>query len=257
MFSAIKRLGRKTRSNSALHAEAKVSIDVSNKENVRPSNSASRTPAVPRQLDDSIDLLLKSPEFVNKQYEELILSKNPDHDIREQMFIIATHEKASKSVRQRLEKTRSESATYKANARQLKKDCDRLQASLKEAVEFAQAQSQRHAHHQSPRPIDMAVVGRTSIRYNLASGGDNVVMDVVAQKDHEAVIRAAEDAAKRHEKELRGMALQMQWMQARWEREAKLRGDAAFAKRFLELKISLAEAWYVTPFSLASVDNVY
>ncbi|ORY60907.1 uncharacterized protein BCR38DRAFT_397695 [Pseudomassariella vexata] len=34
----------------------------------------------------------------------------------------------------------------------------------------------------------------------------------------------------------------MQWMQARWEREAKLRNDAAFAKRFLELQLSLAEA---------------
>ncbi|KAI0411645.1 Pericentrin-AKAP-450 domain of centrosomal targeting protein-domain-containing protein [Xylaria grammica] len=33
----------------------------------------------------------------------------------------------------------------------------------------------------------------------------DVVMDVVDQKDHEAVIRAADSAQRRHEKEIRGM----------------------------------------------------
>ncbi|KAI0880944.1 Pericentrin-AKAP-450 domain of centrosomal targeting protein-domain-containing protein [Annulohypoxylon maeteangense] len=67
-------------------------------------------------------------------------------------------------------------------------------------------------------------------------------MDVVDQRDHEAVIRAADTAEKRHTKEIRGMALQMQWMQARWEREASLRNDAAFAKKFLSLQLEIADA---------------
>ncbi|KAI5859907.1 Pericentrin-AKAP-450 domain of centrosomal targeting protein-domain-containing protein [Durotheca rogersii] len=67
-------------------------------------------------------------------------------------------------------------------------------------------------------------------------------MDVVDQRDHEAVIRAADTAERRHVKEIRGMALQMQWMQARWEREAKLRNDAAFAKKFVALQLEVAEA---------------
>ncbi|RDA85576.1 hypothetical protein CP532_5382 [Ophiocordyceps camponoti-leonardi (nom. inval.)] len=43
-------------------------------------------------------------------------------------------------------------------------------------------------------------------------------------------------------KERRGMVMQMEWMQARWEREAKLRTDAAFAKTFVQLELAVAEA---------------
>lgn len=49
----------------------------------------------------------------------------------------------------------------------------------------------------------------------------------------------------RHEREIRGLLMQMEWMQGRWEREAGLRADAAYAKRFLQLQLEVAEAWYV------------
>ncbi|EHK43710.1 hypothetical protein TRIATDRAFT_35684 [Trichoderma atroviride IMI 206040] len=38
------------------------------------------------------------------------------------------------------------------------------------------------------------------------------------------------------------MMLQMEWMQARWEREASLRSDAAYAKKFLQLQLNIADA---------------
>ncbi|OAA73650.1 Spindle associated [Cordyceps fumosorosea ARSEF 2679] len=62
------------------------------------------------------------------------------------------------------------------------------------------------------------------------------------ETEHEMVVRAAAVAAERHRKELRGLTTQMTWMQARWEREAKLRTDAAFAKRFLQLQLDIATA---------------
>lgn len=46
------------------------------------------------------------------------------------------------------------------------------------------------------------------------------------------------------------MMLQMEWMQARWEREASLRSDAAYAKKFLQLQLNIADAWYVYTFPL-------
>ncbi|KJZ72407.1 hypothetical protein HIM_08210 [Hirsutella minnesotensis 3608] len=58
----------------------------------------------------------------------------------------------------------------------------------------------------------------------------------------ETVVRAAQGAEERHAKEVRGMVMQMEWMQARWEREASLRTDAAFAKRFLQLQLDVANA---------------
>merc|ERR1712169_148067 len=56
------------------------------------------------------------------------------------------------------------------------------------------------------------------------------------------LVRAAESAEDRHQKELRGLVMQMEWMQARWEREASLRCDAAYAKRFIQLQLDIANA---------------
>jgi hypothetical protein len=39
--------------------------------------------------------------------------------------------------------------------------------------------------------------------------------------------------------------MQMEWMKACWDREAKLRSDAAFAKRYLQLEVKIRDAWYV------------
>jgi chromosome segregation ATPase len=171
-----------------------------------------------------------------------------EHDIRQQAAAIKSYESAQAHLRQKLDKARSERATYRTSARKLQDDCERLKAGAQEAIAWIESHnnSQPKAGSLSGPTLaaysaakEMAAQGRTSIR------SANLVLDVVAQEDHEAVIRAADEATRRHEKELRGLALQMSWMQARWEREAKLRSDAAFAKRFLELRLGVAEAWYV------------
>lgn len=46
-----------------------------------------------------------------------------------------------------------------------------------------------------------------------------------------------------HAKELRGLAMQIEWLKARVRREEGLRADAAFAKRYMSAQIELFSAW--------------
>ncbi|KAF2971959.1 hypothetical protein GQX73_g1518 [Xylaria multiplex] len=139
-----------------------------------------------------------------------------------------------KELRQKLDRARSERATYQASAEKLQVDCERLKKGAQEALAWIQAKNAEKQSSVAPGPIKKAAMA--TFRY-----GD-VVMDVVDQKDHEAVIRAADSAQRRHEKEIRGMVLQIEWMQARWERESKLRNDGAFAKKYLQLRLDIADA---------------
>ncbi|KAI0104232.1 hypothetical protein GGR51DRAFT_549499 [Nemania sp. FL0031] len=140
-----------------------------------------------------------------------------------------------KELRQKLDRARSERAQFQASAVKLEVDCERLKKGAQDALAWIQAKNAEQPTLIIPNgPIKKATT--TTFRY-----GD-IVRDVVDQKDHEAVIRAANSAQRRHEKEIRGMALQMEWMQARWERESKLRNDSAFAKKFLQLRLDIADA---------------
>ncbi|TQV98270.1 hypothetical protein V2A60_007975 [Cordyceps javanica] len=65
---------------------------------------------------------------------------------------------------------------------------------------------------------------------------------VEAETALETVVRASDAAADRHRKELRGLVMQMDWMQARWEREAAMRTDAAYAKKFIQLQLDISTA---------------
>ncbi|KAK7976431.1 hypothetical protein PG989_014894 [Apiospora arundinis] len=184
-----------------------------------------------------------------------------EHDVLQQASMIKSHKSTQDKLRQKLNMARSEASTHRQSARKLRVDCDRLQKAIKETASWisanpdkvaaaaAQAPSSNNKQEQERRQStnsqesaayasakDVARAGRASIRF------EDGVLNVVDQRDHEAVIRAADEAARRHEKEIRGLALQMQFMHARWERESRLRTDAAFAKKYLELRLSLAEA---------------
>ncbi|KAI0467306.1 hypothetical protein F4859DRAFT_274454 [Xylaria cf. heliscus] len=139
-----------------------------------------------------------------------------------------------KELRQKLDRARRERAEYQASAKELQFDCDRLKKDAQETLAWIQARNAEKPSFVAPRPIKQAAMA--TFRY-----GD-VVMDVVDQKDHEAVIRAADSAQRRHKKEIRGMELQILWMQARWERESKLRNNGASAKKYLQLQLEIADA---------------
>jgi chromosome segregation ATPase len=63
---------------------------------------------------------------------------------------------------------------------------------------------------------------------------------------NETLIREGEEKEKIHVKELRGLAMQIEWLRARCRREESLRADAAYAKRFMMLQIDLFGAWSVS-----------
>ncbi|KAM0322429.1 hypothetical protein ACHAQA_009496 [Verticillium albo-atrum] len=128
-----------------------------------------------------------------------------EHDVLQQQDAIDALSAAEASLRRKLERTRSERAAYRLTAEKLQKDIR----------DFKAAEDQRQV-----APY---------------AGHDHLNDSAI-----ETVIRAAEGAEERHTKELRGMALQMEWMQARWEREVSMRADAAYAKKFLQLELEIA-----------------
>ena len=98
--------------------------------------------------NSALDSIFMSKEFIVSQSRNDLVQNNMDsderrdlhdmlqetraevkaleHDVRQQVSVIASYEKAQKSIRLKLDKTRTESATHKTIARHLKRDCERL-----------------------------------------------------------------------------------------------------------------------------------
>ena len=72
-------------------------------------------------------------------------------------------------------------------------------------------------------------------------------MSISSLRDDEKAIlqQEIERKEKVHTKEIRGLAMQIEWLRARVKREEGLRSDAAWAKRFMLLQVELFGAWYV------------
>ncbi|KAM0427210.1 hypothetical protein ACHAPT_007638 [Fusarium lateritium] len=170
-----------------------------------------RNAAAAQQTDS---LLNKQDRQVRKIKAEM---ENLEHDVRQQQELIDNLVASEGSLRRKLERARSERAAFRMSAEKLQKDLERIKATAVAAK--AEASERR-------RSIDQ----KTQETIN---GADQAL---------ETVIRAAESAEERHKKELRGAVMQMEWMQARFKREKSLRADAAFAKKFLQLQLDIANA---------------
>lgn len=143
--------------------------------------------------------------------------ENLEHDVRQQQELIDGLSASEASLRRKLERARSERAAFRMSAEKLHKDLERARASSAVAKEMGERMT-------SPERDALAAI----------DGADQAL---------ETVVRAAENAEERHKKELKGMVMQMEWMQARWQREASLRADAAFAKKFVQLQLDISNAW--------------
>ncbi|QGI80714.1 unnamed protein product [Fusarium fujikuroi] len=144
--------------------------------------------------------------------------ENLEHDVLQQQELIESLAASEASLRRKLERARSERAAFRMSAEKLQKDFERIKAT---AVAARNGASDRRS------AVDRKALDTT------IEGADQAL---------ETVIRAAESADERHRKELRGMVIQMEWMQARFQREASLRADAAYAKKFLQLQLDVANA---------------
>ncbi|KAM0551989.1 hypothetical protein ACHAPJ_008097 [Fusarium lateritium] len=144
--------------------------------------------------------------------------ENLEHDVRQQQELIDGLVASEASLRRKLERARSERAAFRMSAEKLQKDLERIKAT---AV-AARAETSDRRSSVDRKALDTTIEG--------------------ADQALETVIRAAESADERHKKELRGMVMQMEWMQARFQREASLRADAAYAKKFIQLQLDVANA---------------
>ncbi|PHH75870.1 hypothetical protein CDD80_2006 [Ophiocordyceps camponoti-rufipedis] len=133
----------------------------------------------------------------------------------------------------------------RATAAQHQQDLDHNRLQQHRLAEDAQLQEsivQRLVEHEAVlrRKLERARSERAAYRLS----AEKLQRDVRLLRDSPASSPApdGDDAHVVANKERRGLVLQMQWMQARWEREAVLRSDAAFAKTFLQLELNVAQA---------------
>ncbi|TPX12783.1 uncharacterized protein E0L32_000960 [Thyridium curvatum] len=137
-----------------------------------------------------------------------------EREVREVRDALAEVTRAEEALRKKLDRARSERAMYRADAERLERQVKSLQV---EQAEEAAALAAADVSDVTPTTGAAAV-------------------------DADALVRASEQQQQRHRRELRAMCMQAEWLQARWEREHKLRSDAAFAKRYLLLELSVRDA---------------
>ncbi|KAK4068433.1 uncharacterized protein Triagg1_7372 [Trichoderma aggressivum f. europaeum] len=155
------------------------------------------------------DAATASRTETNKQSQQLRVSQaeleSLEHDVLQQEKLIENLVASEAALRLKLERTRSERAAYRVSAEKLQKD---LQLLKKEAQEV-----QRQRHHR---------------------GSADEVLNTI--------VRAAENTEAQHRQKSSDMMLQMEFMHARWEREAALRKDVSYAKKFVQLQLDVAMA---------------
>lgn len=135
-----------------------------------------------------------------------------ERKLREQTAALEAAAASETSLRRKLDRARNERAAFKASAEKLGRDLRALRA----AGVVADADHDRPLVHQTH------------------SGADT-----------DAIVRAAEAADQRHARQVRGLDMQVECFKNLWHREQRLREDAAYAKRFLQLQLEVAHAWYV------------
>ncbi|OAA49561.1 Spindle associated [Metarhizium rileyi] len=211
---------------SELEDQKVVLEDVLEEANQEAEEAAAQNDKAMRRMKHKLDkaerernAAVASQSETNKQGKHLRKSQaeieNLEHDVRQQQELIDGLAATEVSLRRKLERARSERAAFRMSAEKLQRDIQLLQVT------------------NSPRP-GQSDGGAISKRHDEAAGSDDHAV--------ETLVRAAEGAEERHRKELKGMVMQMEWMQARWEREASLRSDAAYAKTFVQLQLAVANA---------------
>lgn len=150
-----------------------------------------------------------------------------EHELREHKTALDEALRTEAAARAKLERARGERASYRAEAERLQREVDNL---------VERASKTKAALHYGTND---APANTREIVLAAAAGRRGGVADT------DALVRAAEEQSIRHRKELRGLSMQIDWMQARWEREARLRGGAVLGKQLVSQDLEMRIAWYV------------
>ena len=199
-------------------------------------------------LSDMSMSLEERRDLHNMLKESQLAADKLDREVREQREALEEMMAIEVALRKKLERARSERAAYRASAEKLHRDVKTLTYEKERAVRDAEIVVNEAVEEiAKAKGHDPKALLYTRSKAKTADGTGTF------DADTEAIIRAAEAAERRHEKEIRGLVMQMEWMKACWDREARLRKDAAFAKRYLTLEVQIRDAWYVDlPFPFPS-----
>ncbi|CAK7273060.1 hypothetical protein SEPCBS119000_005450 [Sporothrix epigloea] len=150
-----------------------------------------------------------------------------EQDLRDHRSALDEAVRTEEALRIKLERARSERSAYRADAERLQREVSDMQQTV------SQTKAALHYGTVSDPPTNtrelVLAAAASSNRHN-------------GEADTDALVRASEEQSIRHRKELRGLNMQVDWMQARWEREARLRSGAVLGKQFaaqdLEMRIA-------------------
>ncbi|KAK7745987.1 hypothetical protein SLS53_002708 [Cytospora paraplurivora] len=200
-----------------------------------------------------------------------------EREVREHKEALDELVAIEKALRVKLDRARSERAQYRSDVEQLQREMKHIKRSKNEAEKMAEAartaasvararvtvasissaplpsrKGKEREVGEHPRVIELED-GEDDDNAELGLANDENAARVIHFRDDndtqvhtDAIVRAAEAAEHRHTKQMRGMCMQMEWMQARWERELRMRDDAAFAKKYLLLELDVRDTWYVS-----------
>ncbi|KAK1774300.1 hypothetical protein QBC45DRAFT_397165 [Copromyces sp. CBS 386.78] len=185
-------------------------------------------------LSDISMSLEERRDLHNMLKESQLAADKLDREVREQREALEEMMAIEVALRKKLERARSERAAYRASAEKLHRDVKTLTCEKEKAF--------REAEMVVNEAVEEIAKAKGHGPQALVYTPKAKVADGRFDTDTEAIIRAAEAAERRHEKEIRGLVMQMEWMKACWDREARLRKDAAFAKRYLTLEVQIRDA---------------
>ncbi|KUI59434.1 Myosin-9 [Cytospora mali] len=195
-----------------------------------------------------------------------------EREVREHKEALDELVAIEKALRVKLDRARSERAQYRSDVEQLQRDMKHLKKSKSEAEKLAEAaktaasvararvtvsamssaplpsrKGKEKEGSEHPRVVELDDGDDDDMAEAEPLDDENAARVIHFRDDNDtqvhtdAIVRAAEAAEHRHTKQMRGMCMQMEWMQARWERELRMRDDAAFAKRYLLLELDVRD----------------
>lgn len=168
--------------------------------------------------------------------------------VQERNNKIAAITSTETQLRATLKRVREERTQYRANGASLQTHVETLEQKYKHAKDTyrskaSELQSQIEALEQN---YHQAKEDWAAERKSLTKGVRFANMSLSVNDDDVASLKAVmEEKEKKHIKELRGMAMQLQWLRARCHREEEFRHALAYGKTYQSLQIALFEAWYV------------
>ncbi len=148
--------------------------------------------------------------------------------VQERDNTIATISAAEAQLRFQLNRVRSERTSWRNKATSSHEQLEHFQRKYRKAKEdIARAKEDWEAEKKTlTRRVRFP---NMSISYN--------------EEQLEVLKQDQDERNSRHEKEMRGMSMQLEWLKAKCKREEGFRDAAAYAKKYMALQIELFEAW--------------